>query len=249
MSRSVSAVRMSRRTGLVLAIAATALLALALASCSDNATGPDKRADLNDYIHAIATFDDPSPANTGEHVLKSAHADTNVEPGVGRFICQVSDYRMDKNLHETTVFNVNDISTWPGALVRGADLDNGLLNPIVASRAAVTVGTDLAGLPASENTRTVANPNHLAVQGALNEIITAYLAQSGGAIGARLGFDETFVEDFQQFLLIVTVAEQLFDEAFLTFAGNGNSFKQGFDSHHDLSKLWLVKCGQESVLR
>lgn len=206
MTRSASGPQPLARALVFLLAAAGALAALALVSCSDDPSGPDKAADLDAYVHAIATFPDPSPDNTGEHTLQSAHADTNLEPGVGRFICQVSSYRMDKNLHETTVFNVNDVSTWPGALVRGADLDNGLLNPIVAARAPVTVGTDLTGLPTGQNTRTVTNPNHLLVQGALNEIVTAYLAQSGGSIGAKLSFDETFVEDFQQSMLDLGVS-------------------------------------------
>jgi hypothetical protein len=190
-----------------IAILLCLLAALLLISCSDDdPVAPDTSGDLNAYISGLGTFPDPSAANTGEHVLKSAHADTNVEPGVGRFICQIEEYRMDKNLHETTVYNVNDVTMWPGALVRGSDLDNGLLNPIVAPRAPVTVGTDLTGLPAEQGSRTIANPNHLAVQGGLNEIVSAYIAQSGGAIGAKLSFDETFVEDFQQSMLDLGVS-------------------------------------------
>lgn len=188
------------------AVPMCALVALVVISCSSDPSAPDPAATLNDYINNLAVFADPPAGNTGAHVLKEAHADTTLEPGQGRFICEVSEYRMDKNLHETTVFNVNDVSLWPGALVRGADLDNGLLNPIVAARAPVTVGTDLTGLPAEQGSRTVADPNHLTVQGALNEIVTAYLAQSGGAIGARLSFDETFVEDFQQSMLDLGVS-------------------------------------------
>lgn len=191
-----------RALGLLLCV----LAALLVVSCSDDPSEPDPAATLNDYINGLEAFPDPSPTNNGEHVLKSAHADTNVEPGAGRFICEISEYRMDKNLHETTVFNVNDISLWPGALVRGADLDNGLLNPIVAGRAALTVGTDLTGLSAELGSRTIADPNHLTVQGALNEIVGAYLTQSGGTIGARLSFNETYVEDFQQSMLDLGVS-------------------------------------------
>lgn len=180
-----------------------------LTSCSGDPAKVNPADDVDTYVNSLGTFDDPPPDNTGEHVLKDAHADSNLEPGVGRFICEVSDYRMDKNLHETTVFNANDLSLWPGALVRGGDLDNGLLNPIVVGRAPVTVGTDLTGLTAEQGSRTVASPNQLTVGGAINEIVSAYIAgPGGGQVGARLSFDETFVEDFSQSMLDLGISMQ-----------------------------------------
>ncbi len=197
---------LSRSALISLAAATLGAALLLVASCSSDPTSPDTGSGINAFVNSIPTFADPPASNTGAHVLKSAHVDSNTEPGVGRFVCQVSEYRMDKNLHETTVFNVNDVSLWPGALVRGADLDNGLLNPIVAPRANLVVGTDLTGLSAEEGTREVASPNHLGVQSALNGIIGTYLAQSGGAIGAKLSFDETYVEDFRQSMLDLGVS-------------------------------------------
>ena len=119
----------------VIAFTCCLLIVAMLTSCSEDPAKVNPADDVDTYVNSLGTFDDPPPDNTGEHVLKDAHADSNLEPGVGRFICEVSDYRMDKNLHETTVFNANDLSLWPGALVRGGDLDNGLLNPIVVGRA------------------------------------------------------------------------------------------------------------------
>lgn len=200
--------RFLSRSALITLIAAGGVAAalLLLASCSSDPASPDTSSGIDAYVNGIATFADPPASNTGAHELKAAHVDSNVEPGVGHFVCQVSEYRMDKNLHETTVFNVNDVSLWPGALVRGADLDNGLLNPIVAPRANLVVGTDLTGLSAEEGTREIVTPNHLEVQAGLNGIINAYLAQSGGAIGAKLSFDETYVEDFSQSMLDLGVS-------------------------------------------
>ena len=195
-----------RSPQLIVAASLFIFMTFFLTSCSDDPVTPEVTEGINEFVNSIATFSDPPAENTGEHILKSAHVDSTVEPGVGHFVCQVSEYRMDKNLHETTVFNVNDVSLWPGALVRGGDLDKGLLNPIVAGRAGLVVGTDLAGLTFEQGTRTVAEPNHLEVQGALNEIVTTYLATSGGAIGAKLSFDETYVEEFSQSMLDLSVS-------------------------------------------
>jgi hypothetical protein len=145
---------------------------------------------------------DPPAGNDGSHDLKSSHTDSNDVPGEGRFICDVSEYRMDKNLHETTVFSVNDVSLWPGSIVRGADINKGVLNPIVADRAPLTIGTDLTGLSAEEGSREIADPNNLTAQGAFNEIVQAYLdGPGGGTIGAKLSFTETFIEEFNQSML------------------------------------------------
>ncbi len=194
----------------LLALACSLGVIVLLASCSsDPAKVIDNTGDIDAYVNSLGTFADPPAGNNGEHVLKDAHNDTSLTPGVGHFICEVSEYRMDKNLHETTVFNANDLSLWPGALVRGGDLDNGLLNPIVVGRAPITVGTDLTGLTAEQGSRTVATPNQLTAGGAINEIVGAYIAGPGnGHVGARLSFDETFVEDFNQSMLDLGISMQ-----------------------------------------
>ncbi len=203
-----SGARPNVRTLGVLA-ACCVLVITMLASCSSDPAKVVTGDDLDTYVNSLGTFNDPPPDNTGEHVLKDAHTDSTLTPGVGHFICEVSEHRMDKNLHETTVFNANDLSLWPGALVRGADIDNGLLNPVVVGRAPVTVGTDLTGLTAEQGMRTIANPNQLTVGGALNEIVSSYITGPGnGKVGARLSFDETFVEDFNQSMLDLSISMQ-----------------------------------------
>lgn len=231
----------SRRRPLFAFVAAVTCLILAamLTSCSDDPAAPKSAGEVDAFISGLGTFADPPPDNTGEHVLKASHSDENEEPGVGRFICEVSEYRMDKNLHETTVFNVNDVSLWPGAVVRGGDLDIGQLNPVVVARAPVVIGTDLAGLPAAQGTRTVENPTHLSVGGALNEIVGAYLAGPGaGSIGARLSFDETYVEDFNQSMLDLSVS--------MSWSGWGSgSLQTDFAaSHEDYTTSYLCRFSQ-----
>lgn len=233
---------MSTRTGAswrFVLPAAACLLLLMLASCSDDPVAAKNTGELNNFVNSLGTFADPPPGNTGAHVLKASHSEENTEPGVGRFVCEVKEYRMDKNLHETTVFNVNDVSLWPGALVRGGDLDLGQLNPVVVGRAPVTVGTDLSGLTQEQGTRTVSDPNHLKVGGAVNEIVNAYLAGPGaGTIGARLSFDETYVEEFNQSMLDLSVS--------MSWSGWGSgSLQTDFAaSHEDYTTSYLCRFSQ-----
>jgi len=183
---------------------ACVLFALALASCSsDDPTTPAGQA-LREFIQSIETYPDPPAENDGSHKeVGSESAEETTE--AGRFICVETDYRMDKNLDEVVVFDVNALGLWPGAIVQGQDLDNGLLTLITQPRASLRVGTNLPGLGPGENERTVDDPDHLSVQAALNEIVNGYLAQET-SVPARLSFHETFAESYEQAMLDLSIA-------------------------------------------
>lgn len=189
---------------LPLVILAIALLALVFASCSsDDPITPAGQA-LKEFILSIDTYPDPSAENDGTH-RELGSENTEETTAEGRFICVETDYRMDKNLDEVVVFDVNALGLWPGAIVQGQDLDNGLLTLITQPRAPLRVGTNLPGLGPGENERTVDSPDHLSVQAAINEIVDGYLAQET-SIPARLSFHETFAESYEQAMLDLSIA-------------------------------------------
>jgi hypothetical protein len=186
-----------------LSFAVFCLLIVSFLACSsDDPVTPETPA-LKSFLMGIESYPDPAPDDGAEHkVVGSDQQET--ETAEGRFVCTTTDFRMDKNMHEIVAYDINAVSLWPGAVVQGKDLKNGVLNLIALPRAPLRVGTDLPGLSAEENSRTVAEPDHLNVRGAINDIVDTYLTKES-SIPAKLGFTETFAESYQQAMLDLSI--------------------------------------------
>lgn len=78
------------------------------------------------------------------------------------------------------VFDVNALGLWPGAIVQGQDLDNGLLTLITQPRAPLRVGTNLPGLGPGENERTFAESYQQAMLDL--SISTSWSAWASGSV-------------------------------------------------------------------
>lgn len=178
-------------------------LLLTLACSSDDPAAPEA-SPLRGYLLSIDTFPDPSADNDGTHKEVGSATEEETTPE-GRFVCTTTEYRMDKNMDEIVAYDINAVSLWPGAVIQGQDLDNGVLNLIALPRAPLRVGTNLPGLDADENSRLVDSPDHLSVRGAINEIVDTYLATES-TVPARLSFHETFAESYQQAMLDLSIS-------------------------------------------
>lgn len=121
-------------------------------------------------------------------------ADCPVDGPEGELFCEYVHYGETAHFDELVALQPGAVSLWPGAIVRGADALEGLLTPINAARAPLTVSVSLENLGGSP-VATLEDPSLSAFRAARNEILATGVT---GATAAQVAFDIEIVHELDQ---------------------------------------------------
>lgn len=173
-----------------------AFLSLILITCSDDPVSSE--ITLEEFINSIS----PYPAPNSEFDLSLGKlGDTTDESSAGVMICSVEEFEMGRNMHEIVAFDPNAGSLWPGCIVQGKFVADGILSPVSVGRTPITVGIPgFPGLPVDSLSIEVADPNQFNVAGALNTIVDNFMA-TGTNLPADFSFNAIETYEFEQGML------------------------------------------------
>ena len=181
-------------------------VAIGLQGCSDDdPVKPEEQnveVDLLTFINNVSPYPPPASEFDAE---KGAPFDTTLSGGGGVEVCTVRKYEMGRNMHEVVAFDPNAGALWPGCVVQGKYVKDGLLVPVSVKRSLCTVGiADLPGLTPEQMSKEV-DPTQFTVAGALNEIVDDFLA-TGKEQASQFTFTSEETHGFEQGLLAVGVS-------------------------------------------
>jgi len=183
---------------------AAGLTALSFGGCSseDDPMAPNTGVDILTFINNISPYPPPSPEFDVE---KGSPSDTTLSGGGGVEVCSVHKFEMGRNMHEIVAFDPNAGALWPGCIVQGQHVKDGLLVPVSVKRSPCTVGiADLPGLTPEQMSATV-DPGQFSVAGTLNGIVDVFLA-TGQQQPAQFTFTSEETHGFEQGLLDIAVS-------------------------------------------
>jgi hypothetical protein len=170
---------------------------------NNNGNTPVDQTELLEYINGISPYPDPPPEFRDP---VGAPLDTTKSGSNGIEICTKQEYAMGTNLDEIVVFHPNTSSLWPGAIVQGKDLTDGILSGVNVARAPVTVGCpDLPAMPAEDLSETVSAPDQFKVNGAINTIVEKFI-DAGHTLPAAVDFEMKEVTSFEQAMLDIGIS-------------------------------------------
>ncbi len=178
----------------------TMSLAFILAGCGNDpvSTNEPPKDSLKDYIDDVSPYPSPTPEFD---VSVGKLSDTTAHSPSGVMICSVEEFEMGRNMHEIVAFEPNAVALWPGCIVQGKDVGDGILNPVSVGRTPITIGIPgFPGLPVEQLSKTIENPNQFNVAGALNQIVDDFIA-SDNPLPAVFSFDSKETYDFEQGML------------------------------------------------
>ena len=143
-----------------------------------------QRAEVTQLIRSYSFKDDLKPemdrpvcdkdqASCQPGIEEIALADNEEEvPSWQVRVCSSQTYEMKKNHQEFAVLEPDHDVLWPGALVQGASLTTGTLDPVlVSARAPGVVSLAIQGNDGKSFSRVVENPDLKSVSDALNQIL------------------------------------------------------------------------------
>jgi hypothetical protein len=179
------------------------LMTVGIWGCDEDSTSEPAQQSLRDFINSIGTFSSP-PAEFDQAVGTS---DTTISGSGGIEVCTFEKFEMGRNPEEVVAFSPNDVALWPGCIVQGQHLSDGILVPVSALRAPCTVGIDLPGLSAEERSADIENPTQFNVNGALDAIVDTFLAR-GFSKDAQFTFISKETYEFEQGLLDIGISAE-----------------------------------------
>ena len=174
------------------------IIILFCVTCGDDPISSNPEESLQEYINNISIFPDP-PAEYDNFLGKEG--DTVDESSAGVMVCSVEDFEMGRNMHEIVAFDPNADALWPGCIVQGQYIPDGILNPVNVPRTPITVGIpNLPGMSGDELSKEISNPTQFKVAGTLNEIIDSFIS-SGATLPADFSFQSIETYEFEQGML------------------------------------------------
>ncbi|MEZ4363498.1 MAG: thiol-activated cytolysin family protein [Kofleriaceae bacterium] len=171
-------------------LACASLLVAAVAGCSPDS--PSTGA-IDDYIKSLPYLPAQSPMI--EQGARSAEARD------GDYSCTTQDLRETRQYDRIVAYAANSDSLWPGALVAGDSLYDGLFTQVVMPRKPMTISVSLENLAGTKKA-TVAEPSLSAYREALSEILTKTIT---GATAANIYSEIEEVHTEQQLGLALGV--------------------------------------------
>lgn len=179
------------------------ILVFVVAGCGDDPVSPEPKASVEDFIDNINPYLAPADEfNTSLGKL----ADTTDESAAGVMICSVEEFEMGRNMHEIVAFDPNAGALWPGCIVQGKYISDGILNAVSVARTPITVGIPgFPGLPVEQLSTEITEPDQFKVAGALNKIVDYFIA-TGATLPADFSFDSKETYEFEQGMLDLSIS-------------------------------------------
>jgi thiol-activated cytolysin len=170
--------------------------ALAAPAC-DVGESVGHRADaINSYVNGLGQLDIPEPMAKKEIDC----ADACSEPyTIGNQVCTFKRYTETERFDRFVAFAPNSATLWPGAVVRGADAENGLLTPVGVELAPVTFSLSLENINASPSA-TMDEPSLSSFRELRNKILAE---GTSGATPATIDFKITQVHSAEEIGLAI----------------------------------------------
>jgi len=128
-----------------LASALSVLGVFGLASC--DAEGPSEREEaINSYVQGLGQLDIAENVPKTEIDCEDQCSDPYT---IGNEVCTFKRFTETQRFDRFVAFAPNSATLWPGAVVRGADAENGLLTPVGVELAPVTFSISLENINSS----------------------------------------------------------------------------------------------------
>jgi thiol-activated cytolysin len=156
---------------------------------------------IRDLLLGAGDIDSDVETDGEPHAIGTQTTST-VQGEGGEFQCTIEQYSLTKTPDRFVVVNPNAGVLWPGAMVQGASIQNGVLDPVPAERAPGYVTLDLVSGADAAFTSRVESPRHGSTTQAVNDILRSYLADSGGTPAK---FSYTFSEVYSKEQLAVAI--------------------------------------------
>jgi hypothetical protein len=177
------------------------LTAISVWSCGKDSTSDPAQLTLEEFINGISMFSAPDP----EFDRSISTGDTTITGPGGVEVCSVEEFEMGRNPDEVVAFSPNDVALWPGCIVQGKYLGDGMLVPVSAMREPCIVGIDLPGLSAEERSATISDPTQFTVKGALDAIVDTFLTR-GNSKDAVFSYTYKETYEFEQGMLDIGIS-------------------------------------------
>ncbi len=192
-----------RLTSLLIIGCVVVWVAAGLAGCSEDSdpVGANELS-LLEFINGISPY--PSPAPAFDRPV-GAPGDSTISGTGGVQVCTVEKFEMGRNMDEVVAFAPTAVGLWPGSIVQGEYVNDGLLVPVSAVRSSCTVGIDLPGLAPDERSAVITQPNQFTVRGALDGIVDTFLTR-GLQKDAEFTFTHKETHSFEQGLLAIGIS-------------------------------------------
>ena len=136
--------------------------------------GDDKSADAQgrnaeEIDHYIRNIDPLPPTSSSVEEL----GDTEDPYRTGDYLCRRRSLTQTREYDQITAYSANSESIWPGALLHGDAIRDGLLSQVVLPRRAMTYSVDLAGLELAS--ASVGDPSLSSFRESLNRLLAQKL--------------------------------------------------------------------------
>lgn len=174
------------------------LIALSVISgCSDNPSPVDPtEISVQSFVENVSPY--PSPPQEFDREFAAA-AESTITSSEGTEVCSVETFEMGRNPHEVIAFNPNANALWPGCIVQGVHLEDGILVPVSVGRTPLTIGVARVG------SKVIDSPNAFNVTSAIDDIVNDYLEEND-EMGTQLALTMTEAHSFEQGLLDIGIA-------------------------------------------
>jgi thiol-activated cytolysin len=171
------------------------------ATPKNSGTNEPETATIAAYIQSM-NDPDPLPTPNSDDVPDQTHPPTTEMQDGAELVCTRKDYSLWTNFHEFVALNPNASVLWPGSLVQGASLPNGIPAAIPLARAPITITATTGGR--TMGSRTIENPSLATIGQAMNEILDGYT----GSTAAKLSYSHHVGRSFEQGMLRLGVAAE-----------------------------------------